>query len=49
MKEIYCVKCRKFTNNKGKINHHKTSSGSRKYVTVKCKTCGTLKSQFVAA
>jgi RNase P subunit RPR2 len=46
MKNIYCIKCRKFTNNKGKINYHK-SSNNRKYITIKCKICGTLKSKFI--
>jgi RNase P subunit RPR2 len=48
LNKIYCVKCKKFTNNKGKINHHASSNG-RKYVTVKCKICGTSKSQFIGA
>jgi RNase P subunit RPR2 len=47
-KEIYCVKSKKFTDNKGKINHHKSSNG-RKYITAKCKICGTTKSQFIGS
>ena len=45
LEPIYCVKCRSFTENKGKIKHKVTSNG-KKYVIVKCAICGKEKSKF---
>ena len=46
MEKIYCVTCRSFTENKGKLTHRTTSTG-RKYLLTKCKSCGKEKSKFV--
>ena len=44
--EIYCVKCKQFTPNKGKITIHRTSN-NRKYKAVKCAICGKKKTKFI--
>jgi RNase P subunit RPR2 len=47
MDKLYCVKCNEWTENKGKITRKNTLNG-HKYVTVKCKKCGTFKSSFTS-
>jgi RNase P subunit RPR2 len=44
---IYCVKCKDWTENKGKIMRKNTSNGHN-YVTVKCTKFGTFKSSFTS-
>lgn len=43
MEIVYCVKCKKNTENSGKIIKKKTSNGHN-YLLVKCKKCNIYKS-----
>ena len=49
-KIVYCIKCKAYTENKGKLTTKTTKNGHKsdasKYVTVKCKRCGKYKSSF---
>ena len=44
--KVYCVKCKRHTENSGKLMHHKTKNG-HKYITVKCKVCGSKKAKMI--
>lgn len=44
--DIYCVKCKKKTGNKGEVATITTKNG-RKMLQTKCAICGTKKCQFV--
>ena len=45
-KSIYCLKCKKFTEN-GPLETHVTKNG-RAMVKSKCEVCGTKKNRFVS-
>ena len=45
-KIMYCIKCKAYTENKGKLTTRTTKNG-HKYLTVKCKRCGSYKSAFI--
>lgn len=47
LKDVYCVKCKKFTHNVGKMNYHSSKNG-HKYIVVKCKVCRNNKSKFIS-
>ena len=45
--KIYCVKCRKKTDNNGEAQIRKTKTG-RHFLSVKCNSCGSNKTRFIS-
>ena len=46
MDKVYCVKCKRHTENRGKIMHHRTKNGHR-HIIVKCAVCKNRKSKMI--
>lgn len=46
MKDVYCIKCKSYTPNKGEVTSIETKNG-RSMVKVRCATCGNMKSSFI--
>jgi RNase P subunit RPR2 len=43
--QVYCIKCRTFTYDKGKVSYSTASNGEQ-YLVDKCEKCNTLKSMI---